>query len=64
MLLGGASHRDLRPAHSAITALPPFAESLQWTASDAMVKPASDARGIVSVKDSSIAEHNFTFELA
>jgi hypothetical protein len=38
--LGGASHGDLRAAESAVTALPPFAEPLQWTASDALVMPA------------------------
>lgn len=37
---------------------PPFATPLQWIASDVLVKPASDARGIVSVKDPSIVRYH------
>ena len=58
LLLDGASHGDLRAAESAVTALPPFAEPLQWTASDAVVRPPSDAHGVVLVKGSSIVRYN------
>jgi len=58
LLLGGASHGDLRTAGSAVTAPPSFAAPLQWTASDVIVGPASDARGIVSVKDPSIVRYH------
>jgi hypothetical protein len=54
---------DLRAAESAVTAWPPFAEPLQWTASDAVVRPASDARGIVSVKDPSIVRFNHRWHI-
>jgi hypothetical protein len=57
LLLAGASFGDGRAAESAVTASP-FAAPLQWTASDALIGPASDARGIVSVKDPSIVRYN------
>jgi alpha-L-fucosidase len=49
---------EFRAAKSAVTAPPPLNAPLQWTASDALVRPASDARGIVSVKDPSIVRYN------
>jgi hypothetical protein len=58
LLLVGASLGDLRAAESAVIAPPPFAAPLQWTTSDALVRPVSDARGIVSVKDPSIVRYN------
>jgi len=56
--LVGGSPRDLRVAESAVTAPPPFNAPLHWTATEALVGPASDARGIVSVKDPSIVRYN------
>ena len=58
LLLVGASLGDLRAAESTVTAPPPLAAPLQWTASDVLIRPASDARGIVSVKDPSIVRYN------
>ncbi len=58
LLLVGACSGSVRAAESTVIAPPPFAAQLQWTAGDAVVKPASDARGIVSVKDPSIVRYN------
>jgi hypothetical protein len=60
--LSGASHGDLRAAESAVTALPPFAEPLQGTASDAVVRPPSDAHGVVLL--SAYAPHCRPFSAA
>jgi hypothetical protein len=58
VLLASVLPGDLRAVESAAVAPPPFAAPLQWTASDAVVKPTSDDRGIVSVKDPSIVRYN------
>jgi hypothetical protein len=58
LLLVGAALGNLRADESTVTAPPPFAGPLQWTAGDAVVNPPSDARGIVSVKDPSIVRYN------
>ncbi|HEX5400639.1 MAG TPA: non-reducing end alpha-L-arabinofuranosidase family hydrolase [Verrucomicrobiae bacterium] len=48
----------LRAAKPAVVVPPPLNAPLQWTASDVLVKPAADARGIVSIKDPSIVRYN------
>jgi hypothetical protein len=58
LLLSGAALGNLRAAESVVTAPPPWNAPLQWTSGDAVVKPISDARGIVSVKDPSIVRYN------
>ena len=57
-LLAGGSLATLRAAEPAVTLPPPLAAPLQWTPSDVIVRPPSDARGIVSVKDPSIVRYN------
>lgn len=49
---------DFRADKSAVTAPSPLNAPLQWTTGDAVVTPAADARGIVSVKDPSIVRYN------
>lgn len=56
-LFVGGSLTVLRAAEPADLP-PPFATPLQWTTGDAVVVPASDGRGIVSVKDPSIVRYN------
>lgn len=58
LLLVDASLGALYAAEPAVALPPPFAAPLHWTASGALVRPASDARGIVSVKDPSIVRYN------
>lgn len=58
LLLLGAALNHIHADGAAIVLPPPFATPLQWIASDVLVKPASDARGIVSVKDPSIVRYN------
>lgn len=58
LLLVGAALGQLRAADPAITAPPPLNGPLHWTTGDAVVLPAPDARGIVSVKDPSIVRYN------
>jgi hypothetical protein len=49
---------EFRAAESAANTPPLLAAPLHWTASEALVRPAADARGIVSVKDPSIVRYN------
>ncbi len=63
LLLVGASWSALRAAEPAVAAPQPFAAPLQWTTSDALVRPAADGRGIVSVKDPSIVRYNDRWHL-
>ncbi len=58
LLLAGIALGGLQAADSGVNAPPTLAGPLQWMASDALVKPASDGRGIVSVKDPSIVRYN------
>lgn len=57
LLLSGISLGDLWAADSATAPLP-LATPLQWTSGNAVVRPPSDERGVVSVKDPSIVRHN------
>lgn len=57
LLLVGSSGA-LLAADFAITVPPPLNGPLHWTTGDAVVVPAPDARGIVSVKDPSIVRYN------
>jgi hypothetical protein len=57
-LLGTVALVTLRAAEPSVVVPPPFDAPLQWTAGEAVVKPASDARGMVSVKDPSIVRFN------
>jgi hypothetical protein len=52
------ANANLPAAESAVIAPPPFAAPLQWIASDVLVRPVSDGRGVVSVKDPSIVRYN------
>ena len=57
LLLAGAPLNQLRAADSVVLAPPPLAGPLHWTASEALIRPAADAHGIVSIKDNNPIHH-------